>query len=100
MYTALSYLPQLLVEPGLTIARYIKQHIFEPLGLNSTTYSSEVAEKSGNLAEGFGRDHVNKTKDVFDQGVPRPMPYWNPSSEDGNRMCCCSGARYISLLII
>ncbi|KAJ3740199.1 beta-lactamase/transpeptidase-like protein [Lentinula detonsa] len=83
MYTVLSYLPDVLTHVPFT--HYVKNHLFIPLGLNSTTYSSVVAEESGNLADGFGRDGVNKSENLLGAGTPRAMPFWNPyGGEDGN----------------
>ncbi|KAJ3992122.1 beta-lactamase/transpeptidase-like protein [Lentinula boryana] len=83
MYTVLSYLPDVLIHVPFT--HYVKNHLFIPLGLNSTTYSGAIAEESGNLADGFGRDGVNKSEDVLGAGTPRAMPFWNPyGGEDGN----------------
>ncbi|KIK64017.1 hypothetical protein GYMLUDRAFT_40239 [Collybiopsis luxurians FD-317 M1] len=83
MYTVLSYLPEVLLRIPFT--HYVKEHIFLPLGLHSTTYSADVAENSGNLASGFARDKVNETEDIFGMGIPRTIPFWNPrGGEDGN----------------
>ncbi|KAE9393924.1 beta-lactamase/transpeptidase-like protein [Gymnopus androsaceus JB14] len=83
MYNILSLIPEVLLKTRFT--RYVKEHIFVPLNLNSTTYSPDVALESGNLASGFVRDGVNKTEDLFGMGTPREVPFW-PSSggEDGN----------------
>ncbi|KAK0458256.1 beta-lactamase/transpeptidase-like protein [Desarmillaria tabescens] len=87
MYMLLSYLPELLLPHKPPFARYVKEHIFEPLGLVSTTYSVDVARASGNLVQGMARDGVNKTENLFGMGTPRAM--WHPSwflagDEDGN----------------
>lgn len=88
MYTLLSYLPTVLLQTPYT--RYVKEHIFDPLGLSSTTFFGKVAAESGELAEGISRDHVNRTEDLFGQGVLRSMPYWIPI--DGNDGSLLSGA--------
>ncbi|KAJ3851196.1 beta-lactamase/transpeptidase-like protein [Lentinula lateritia] len=83
MYTVLSYIPDVLLHAPFT--HYVKNHIFTPLGLNATTYSGSVAEESGNLAHGFGRDGVNKSEDILGAGTPRAMPFWNYyGGDDGN----------------
>jgi len=83
MYATLSYIPEVLLKVPFT--RYVKEHIFVPLNLTSTTYSADIAEESGNLANGFEREGVNKTEDVFGMGTPRALPYWSPyGGEDGN----------------
>ncbi|KAE9393923.1 beta-lactamase/transpeptidase-like protein [Gymnopus androsaceus JB14] len=91
MYTTLSYIPEVLLKVPFT--RYVKEHIFVPLNLTSTTYSADIfvplnltsttysadiAEESGNLANGFEREGVNKTENVFGMGTPRALPYWSP----------------------
>ncbi|KAF5365311.1 hypothetical protein D9758_005454 [Tetrapyrgos nigripes] len=85
MYTLLSYLPTLLVDKPF--ARYIKDNIFVPLNLSSTTYSLDVARASGHLADPICRDGVNRSDDVFGMGKARAALYpnwWLDSSEDGN----------------
>ncbi|KAF9461080.1 beta-lactamase/transpeptidase-like protein [Collybia nuda] len=73
MYMVLAYVTQLHTKMPFT--RFVKQHIFEPLGLNATTYSFEVANASGQLADGL--THHN--------GTIRAFPYWSkPGGEDGN----------------
>ncbi len=86
MYTLLSYLPTVLLQTPYT--QYVKEHIFDPLGLSSTTFFGKVATESGNLAEGISRDHVNRTEDLFGRGTLRSMPYWIPvDGNDGSREC-------------
>ncbi|KIK54979.1 hypothetical protein GYMLUDRAFT_99753 [Collybiopsis luxurians FD-317 M1] len=83
MYTVLSYIPEVLLKVPFT--RYVKEHIFVPLGLKSTTYSAHEAQENGNLACGFGREHVNRTEDIFSRGIPRAMPYWSrDAGENGS----------------
>ncbi|KAF5373044.1 hypothetical protein D9758_001607 [Tetrapyrgos nigripes] len=55
-------------------ARFVKDNIFVPLGLNQTTFDSNSAEKSGYLAQGFVRDKVNETENIFGRGIPRVLP--------------------------
>ncbi|KAK0489936.1 beta-lactamase/transpeptidase-like protein [Armillaria luteobubalina] len=95
MYMLLSYLPEILLPHKPPFARYVKEHIFEPLGLTSTTYSVDVARASGNLAQGMARDGVNKTEDLFGKGNPRAMrhPNWFlAGGEDGNYKSGAGGA--------
>ncbi|KAJ3933342.1 MAG: beta-lactamase/transpeptidase-like protein [Lentinula lateritia] len=83
MYTVLSHIPDVLLHVPFT--QYVRKHIFTPLGLNATTYSGSIAEETGNLANGFGRDGVNKSEDVLGAGTPRAMPFWNYyGGDDGN----------------
>lgn len=90
MYTLLSYLPTVLLQSKTPYTQYVKEHIFDPLGLSSTTFFGKVAMESGNLAEGITRDQVNRTEDLFGQGTLRSMPYWIPA--DGNDGSLLSGA--------
>ena len=81
MYSILSYLPTALLPSKISFARYVKQHIFDPLGMTSTTYSSQVAAATGHLADGIAR----QVTDAGDEKVIfRALPYWLPSGEDGN----------------
>ena len=81
MHAILSYLPTALLPSKIPFARYVKEHIFEPLGMTSTTYSSQVAAASGQLADGIARQTINTgdKKVIF-----RALPFWFPSGEDGN----------------
>ncbi|KAJ7144410.1 hypothetical protein C8R44DRAFT_865335 [Mycena epipterygia] len=49
--------------------------------MRSTTYSSERAARSGNLADVMARDEIYRTPDVFEVGSIRAIPYWVPSKE-------------------
>ncbi|KAJ7025417.1 beta-lactamase/transpeptidase-like protein [Mycena alexandri] len=77
MYSLLSYFPPLLA--GVPFETYVNKFILAPLGMDATTYYSKAAEESGHLADGFGRDGVNQTEDVFGQGQVRAYPYWAPN---------------------
>ncbi|KAJ8082742.1 hypothetical protein PM082_008598 [Marasmius tenuissimus] len=70
MYTLLSHLPTVLHPSRPPFARYVKEHIFDRLGLESTTYSLRVA-----------------SEDVFGKGKPKAMRYmgwFSDEGEDGN----------------
>ncbi|KAG5636733.1 hypothetical protein H0H81_007062 [Sphagnurus paluster] len=69
MYMILSHLPTSLLPSKIPFTRYVKEHIFEPLGLTSTTYSYDVA-KQRHLAEGMARQGNDPLKDPFG-GTPR-----------------------------
>ncbi|KAJ7178172.1 beta-lactamase/transpeptidase-like protein [Mycena filopes] len=88
MYSLLSSFPLLLT--GIPFETYVDRFILKPLGMGATTYYSKAAEESGHLADGFGRDGVNETEDVFGQGRARAYPYWAPN--DGNPGHLISGA--------
>lgn len=93
MYTLLSYLPKLLLPSKTRFEQYVHENIFVPLGMRSTTYSYDLAKKTGKLANGFGREGVNQTQDLFGPGTPRAMEYWNQAGgEDGN----CKSNRHCS----
>ncbi|KAF5365308.1 hypothetical protein D9758_005451 [Tetrapyrgos nigripes] len=97
LYTLLAHLPAVLLTRPL--ARYVKDNIFVPLNLTSTTYSVDVARNSGRFADGFCRDGVNKTEDIFGTGKVRLAPYsswWSDGSEDGN---CKIRSFYIFLYV-
>ncbi|KAJ8082746.1 hypothetical protein PM082_008602 [Marasmius tenuissimus] len=87
MYTVLSHLPTVLHPSRPSFARYVKEHIFDPLGLDSTTYSPRMARDSGNLADALAREGVNKSEDLFGKGKPRVVrfPGWFlDEGEDGS----------------
>ncbi|KAK7054310.1 hypothetical protein VNI00_003503 [Paramarasmius palmivorus] len=91
MYNVLSYLPEVL-STKTTVARYVKQHIFEALGMNSTTYSFDIADASGNLADGVCRENLTLTSGLPGTGRPRSLPYWfKDGGEDGNFMAGAGG---------
>ncbi|RDB26831.1 Gigasin-6 [Hypsizygus marmoreus] len=83
MYIVLSYLPPLLLPAKTPFARYVKEHIFNPLGMASTTYAYDRANKSGQLADGMARRGFNVTENPFG-GIPAAIPFWWPADEDGN----------------
>uniref|UniRef100_A0A0W0G336 Beta-lactamase-related domain-containing protein n=1 Tax=Moniliophthora roreri TaxID=221103 RepID=A0A0W0G336_MONRR len=86
MYTLLSYLPTHLLPEHPPFARYVKEKILDPLGLTSTTYSPQVAQESGHLADPIAREGIDKDKDIFGKGKTRVMrfPGWFlDEGEDG-----------------
>ncbi|KAJ7615928.1 beta-lactamase/transpeptidase-like protein [Roridomyces roridus] len=76
MFETLSYLPPTLLNQ--TFESYISEHIFDPLGMSSSTYSIADAEASENLAHGFYwsmRDwlySINGTRTAIDPFFQRP----------------------------
>ena len=85
MYTLLSYLQPLLLPSATPFARYVKEHIFDPLGLISTTYSYDTAKASGQLADGMTRQGIRFSENPFGNGTVRALPYWSTiGGEDGN----------------
>lgn len=86
MYTILSYIPTAVLPSSPNFTCYVKANIFEPLGLNSTTYSFDVANATGNLADGFFKQQTNFPASPFDVGIPRAIPFWAQIwGEDGDR---------------
>ena len=81
MYAILSYLPTALLPSRIPFARYVKQHIFDPLGMTSTTFSSQVAAASGQFADAIARQVINTGDEKV---IFRALPFWFPSGEDGH----------------
>ncbi|KAF8172753.1 beta-lactamase/transpeptidase-like protein [Mycena galopus ATCC 62051] len=75
MYATLSYLPTALLPSKPSFAEYVHENIFEPLGMNSTTYSFQVANATNRLADAFGREG-NPTINPLIPGRTHPMPFW------------------------
>ncbi|KAF9460612.1 beta-lactamase/transpeptidase-like protein [Collybia nuda] len=90
MYTLLSYLPSLFLPSKTPFPRYVKEHILA-LGMTSTTYSFDVADGSGLLADGMIKQ-LTSPNDIFGNGTIRAMPFWVPlGSEDGNVLSGAAG---------
>jgi CubicO group peptidase (beta-lactamase class C family) len=79
-YTLISYLPTMLLPSKIPYAQYVKQHIFEPLGLNSTTFSLDVANATGRLAEGIVRQTLTTNNPA---GIVRTVSIPLAKGEDG-----------------
>ncbi|KAJ7652951.1 beta-lactamase/transpeptidase-like protein [Mycena rosella] len=85
MYAVLSYLPTVLLPHKPPFVRYVKEHILDSLGLNSTTYSHATATATGRMADGFARTGINQTANPLDAGIPRVLPYlFDFAGGDGN----------------
>ncbi|KAJ6529161.1 beta-lactamase/transpeptidase-like protein [Mycena vulgaris] len=95
MYTVLSHLPQVLL--NTTYEAYVRNNMFLPLGINTTTYFYANAVKTGRLANGFVRENANFTEDPFHQGTTRPLPFWDRSEKGHGESLC---ARRSSLRIL
>ncbi|ESK87477.1 beta-lactamase [Moniliophthora roreri MCA 2997] len=87
-YGVLSHLTEVL-STNMKFARYAKQHLFDPLGMSSTTFSYQVAKSSGNLASGVGRDNLSLAD--LGSAIPRAMPFWANDTEDGSYMSGAGG---------
>lgn len=84
MYTLISALPSKLLN-GKPFTRYVKENIFDRLGMNSTTYSYDIADATGNRADGMTRKDWDLYTDVF-AGTPAAAKWWSgvTGGEDGN----------------
>ncbi|KAF9265205.1 beta-lactamase/transpeptidase-like protein [Marasmius fiardii PR-910] len=86
MYGMLSYLPQV-VSTKTPFARYVKANVFDPLGMNSTTYSFDVANATGRLSYGVSRENLSFAGGLPGTGTPRQLPFWyEAGGEDGHFM--------------
>ncbi|KAG5643183.1 hypothetical protein DXG03_001387 [Asterophora parasitica] len=90
MYITLSHLPDLLV--GKPFGRYVKENIFEPLGMTATTYSYQLADSNGQRADGMAREGLDVYTDPF-AGTPRAVKYWTSQTggEDGSVLAGAGG---------
>lgn len=59
-YIALSHI--VLTLTGTPFHEYVKEHVFDPLGMRSTTYNSTTAYLTGQRTNGFTRDGRNVTR--------------------------------------
>ncbi|KAJ7855003.1 beta-lactamase/transpeptidase-like protein [Mycena olivaceomarginata] len=75
MYAVLSYLPTVLHPSKPSLAQYVQENIFEPLGMNSTTYSFQRANATNRLADAFGREGDPTTNPLL-PGGSHAMPFW------------------------
>ncbi|KAJ7774038.1 beta-lactamase/transpeptidase-like protein [Mycena metata] len=108
MYAILSYLPTALLPNKPLFARYVKEHIIDRLGLNSTTYSFAIANATGTMADGFAREAINITENPLGPGTTRVLPFLFPTeTEDGSTISGAGGllstatdmARWLQMLI-
>ncbi|KAL0577108.1 hypothetical protein V5O48_004861 [Marasmius crinis-equi] len=85
-YSFLSYLPEIHPSIKTPFARYIKQHVFDRLGMKDTTFSFAVANDTGRLASGVSRENISFEAGGKPTGRARQMPFWltNDGGEDGN----------------
>lgn len=85
MYGVLSSLPTAVLPEKPSYARYVKEHIFDPLQMNSTTFALAVANATGKLADGFTRENINVTENPLGPGTTRVLPYFfPPTTENGD----------------
>ncbi|KAJ7908943.1 beta-lactamase/transpeptidase-like protein [Mycena leptocephala] len=109
MYVVLSYLPTVLLPNKPPFGRYVKEHILDPLGMNSSTYSFTVANGTGRMADGFAREKINTTENPLGPGTTRVLPFFFPNStEDGDTTAGDGGilstatdmARWLQMLLL
>jgi CubicO group peptidase (beta-lactamase class C family) len=82
MYMLLSSLPPLLLPSKTPFSQYVTQNIFNPLGMDSTTYSLEKASLSGLMADGLTREGVNVSGNPLGDGKVRIIPFWPKIAEE------------------
>lgn len=80
MYETLSHLPPLLLNQSYE--SYIAQHLFTPLNMSSATYSVAVAEKAGNLADGFS-SYMRDSSAGRNGTLKATMPYFLRPGDEG-----------------
>ncbi|KAJ7431232.1 beta-lactamase/transpeptidase-like protein [Mycena latifolia] len=84
MYAVLSYLPTVLLPSKPSLAHYLQDNIFNPLGMNSTTYSFARANATGNLADSFAREGDATTNPLL-PAATHALPFWlQVGGDDGN----------------
>ncbi|KAJ7938345.1 beta-lactamase/transpeptidase-like protein [Mycena leptocephala] len=90
MYAVLSYLPTVLLPSKPSFAQYVQENIFNPLGMNSTTYSFQIANATNRLADAFGREG-DPTTNPLAHGATHPMPFWLQVGGDGGNFASGPG---------
>ncbi|KAK7031222.1 hypothetical protein VNI00_013638 [Paramarasmius palmivorus] len=98
MYMLLGYLPTVTLPGKPTIATYVKEHIFDPLGLSSATYSLDTAKRSGHLVDPIARE-VNKTEELFGRGKTRVVRYPTWFQEESGDESYLAGAGGIMMSV-
>ena len=73
---------------GKSLAEYVHDELFQPLGMHSSTYDRKAALDSGNRVQGYvrmGRE-PEKVKEMIEDsskwdaaalGEPVPIPFWS-----------------------
>ncbi|KAJ7512344.1 beta-lactamase/transpeptidase-like protein [Mycena galericulata] len=109
MYAVLSYLPTALLPDKPPFARYPKEQLFDPLQINSSTYSVPLADATGRMADGFARVGVNTSANPLGPGTPMIVSSIMPTvGLDGNALSGPGGvlttaqdiARWLQMLLL
>jgi CubicO group peptidase (beta-lactamase class C family) len=90
MYITLSDLPPRLV--GIPYGRYVKENIFDRLGMTSTGFSYQNANSRGQRADGMARQGIDVYSSPF-AGTPRAVKYWTAMTggDDGSVVAGAGG---------
>ncbi|CAK5267136.1 unnamed protein product [Mycena citricolor] len=80
MYETLSHLPSTFLNQ--TYESYIHEHLFAPLGMNSSTYSVAEAENWGTLADGYYWSMQDWSRGINGTLTPT-IPYFQRPGEEG-----------------
>ncbi|KAJ6520594.1 beta-lactamase/transpeptidase-like protein [Mycena vulgaris] len=84
MYAVLSYIPTAVLPSKPSLAHYLKDNVFEPLGMNSTTYSFACANATGKLADSFAQEG-DATVNPLLPAPSHALPFWlQVGGDDGN----------------
>ncbi|KAF8067004.1 beta-lactamase/transpeptidase-like protein [Lyophyllum atratum] len=91
MYALLSTLPERVLGSKTPFVQYVKQHIFDPLGMNATTYSYALANATGELADGLTWQGVNLTDNPFGNGTLRAVPFFTAAGGNHDLLAGAGG---------
>ncbi|KAF9265214.1 hypothetical protein L218DRAFT_860918, partial [Marasmius fiardii PR-910] len=84
MYSMLSYLPEV-ISTKTPLTHYVKENIFDPLGMNSTIYSFDTASATGRLSYSISRENLSFAGGLPGTGIPCQLPFWyDKRGENGN----------------
>jgi CubicO group peptidase (beta-lactamase class C family) len=90
MYITLSDFPPRLV--GVPYGRYVKENIFDRLGMTSSGFSYQNANSRGQRADGMARQGLDVYSSPF-AGSPRAVKYWTAQTggDDGSVVAGAGG---------
>ncbi|KAJ7686800.1 beta-lactamase/transpeptidase-like protein [Mycena rosella] len=75
MYAVLSYIPTVLLPSKPSLAKYVQDNIFGPLGMKDSTYSFAHANATGKLADSFAREG-DSTTNPLTAPAAHALPFW------------------------